>query len=289
MGLTLPFRHLAIPLTSQLNTVSKKAIWALFLVVVLPAGSYLMVKQLSTNAVVLPARYYADTVVEKVVNGKQVSDTQWHQVRNITLTNQLGQTVSLDSIRNKVLVVDFFFTHCPSICPGMTRNMKRLQDMMRSTDPRKVIDTPLVHFLSFSIDPERDSAPVLKQFADRYGVDPDRWWMLTGDKQAIYDFGIQELKLGIIDGNGVDTLFDHSPKFVLLDKDRVVRGYYNGLDTAQVLKLSQDVVFLSLEKDKRKPSRIFQQLKELWPIFLVVLFAVAVFIYLGTRKSKLPN
>ncbi len=259
------------------------------LVVVLPVGSYLFVKQVSTNAVAMPPRYYADTVVEKVVNGKQLTDTQWHQVRNITLTNQLGQTVSLDSLKNKVLVIDFFFTHCPSICPGMTKNMKRLQDMMRSTDPRKIIDTPLVHFLSFSIDPERDSPAVIKRFADKYGVDPDHWWMLTGDKEAIYNFGIQELKLGIIDGNGQDTLFEHSPKLVLLDKDRVVRGYYNGLDTAQVLKLSQDVVFLSLEKDKKRPSAIFQQLKELWPVYLVVLLAVVMFIFLTTRKSKIPG
>ena len=136
----------------------------------------------------------------------------------------------------------------------MARNMKRLQDMMHARDPRRIIDAPLAHFVSITIDPERDSAPVLKRFADKYGVDHERWWMLTGDKESIYRFAVQELKLGVIDGNGRDTLFEHSPKFVLLDKERVVRGYYNGLDTTDLLRLSRDVVFLSLEKDRKKPS-----------------------------------
>jgi protein SCO1/2 len=270
----------------QLFFVSSKALLALGLVVLLPVLSYLLVKGFSDGAVQMPRHYYPDTVINKVVDGKIISDTLWHKVKNIRLTNQLGDTVSLSSIPNKVLVVDFFFTRCPSICPGMTKNMKRLQDMMKSSDPRKVIDTPLVQFLSLSIDPVHDSPTVLKQYADKNGIDHNTWWMLTGDKQAIYDFGVQEMKLGIIDGNGSDTLFDHSPKFVLLDKDRVVRGYYNGLDTAQVLKLSQDIVFLSLERDKTKPSVVFEQLKQLWPVFVVVILAVVVFVLMNMRANN---
>lgn len=266
--------------------MSRKAIWALIVVVVLPVVSYLLVKGYSTSAISMPPHYYADSVAEKVIQGKQQSDTFWHRVANIQLTNQLGARVSLDSLPNKVLIVDFFFTHCPSICPGMTRNMKKLQDLMKSSDPRRVIDTPLAHFLSISIDPQRDSVPVLKKYADQYGVDHDRWWMLTGDKAAIYNFGIRELKLGIMDGNGVDTLFDHSPKFVLLDKDHVVRGYYNGLDSLQVLRLSRDVVFLSLEKDRKRPSLIFQQLRALWPIGAVVVGAILLFILIANRDKK---
>jgi len=269
--------------------VSTKALLALAIVVLLPVMSYILVKGYGDNAVQMPPRYFSDSIVEKVKDGKLMSDTLWHKVNDITLTNQLGKTVSLDSIHNKVLVIDFFFTRCPSICPGMTKSMKRLQDMMKSTDPRKVIDTPLAHLLSFSIDPIRDSPSVLKHYADKNGVDHNRWWMLTGDQQLIYDFAVKELKLGVIDGNGVDTLFDHSPKFVLLDKDRIVRGYYNGLDSNQVLKLSQDIVFLSLEKDRKKPSAVFIQLKQLWPVFVVVIIAVAVFIFLGTRSNKKFN
>lgn len=260
--------------------------WALLLVVVLPVVSYLLVDRYSKVSLPMPPRYYADTVIDAIEKGKTISDTIWHSVQNIALTNQLGNTVSLDSLNNKVLVIDFFFTHCPSICPVMTRNMRKLQDLMKSNDPRRVIDTPLAHLLSISIDPERDTVPVLKRYADHNGIDHDRWWLLTGNKQAIYDFAIRELKLGVMDGNGIDTLFDHSPKFVLLDKERVVRGYYNGLDTAQVWKLSQDLIFLSLEKDRKKPSGIFRQLMALWPIFIIVLLAVALLVY-SAHKSRL--
>lgn len=266
--------------------MNKKAVWGLLIAVVLPLGSYFLVKGYSDHVIPMPPRYFADSTIEKVVDGKKKTDTFWHRVENITLINQLGQQVNFDSIPNKILVLDFFFTHCPSICPGMTKNMKRLQDMMHSTDPRKVIDTPLVQLLSISIDPERDSVPVLKRFADKYEIDHDTWWMLTGNKDSIYNFGIQEMKLGIIDGNGKDTLFDHSPKFVLLDKDRIVRGYYNGLDTNQLLKLSQDIVFLSLEKDKRIPSPLFQKLKALWPVFIAVIMAVIIFMGLSYYDKK---
>lgn len=265
--------------------MSTKALWALIIAVVLPVVSYWIVDTYSKTSVPMPPRYYADTVVEKVVRGKKVIDTQWHRVQNIPFTNQLGKQVSFDDLQDKVLVVDFFFTRCPSICPAMTRNMKKLQELMRSKDPRRVIDTPLAHLVSISIDPERDSVSVLKRYADNYGVDHDRWWLLTGDKKAIYDFAIRELKLGVMDGNGVDTLFDHSPRMVLLDKQRVVRGYYNGLDTSQILKLSQDLIFLSLEKDRSKPSALFRQLADLWPIFLIVVLAVGLLFYSAYRNQ----
>lgn len=273
----------------QFLQVTNKAFLALCLTFIIPLASYFIVKQVSEDAVAMPPRYYADSVSEKVVNGKFQSDTLWHQVENITLTNQLGDLVSLDSIHNKVYVIDFFFTHCPSICPGMTKNMKRLQDMMISTDPRKVIDTPLVHFISISIDPERDTVAAIKKYADKAGVNHERWWMLTGNKDSIYNFGINELKLGIIDGNGKDTLFNHSPKFILLDKNRVVRGYYNGLDDASILKLSQDIVFLSLEKNKKLPSPVFAKLKQLWPVFVTVIIAIIVlwiFVFKPTKNNN---
>jgi protein SCO1/2 len=268
--------------------VSKKAILALCVAVLLPVVSYLLVKKVSDHAVVMPRHYFPDSVSEKIVDGKYETDTVWHRVRNISLTNQLGKKVSLDDLHDKVLVVDFFFTHCPSICPYMTRNMRRLQDMMVSRDPRRVIDTPLVHFVSISIDPERDTPDALKQYADRYGVDHEMWWMLTGNKDSIYNFGIQEMKMGMIDGNGVDTLFEHSPKFVLLDKNREVRGFYNGTDTADVLKLSQDIVFLSLEKDKSQPSEVAAQLKSIWPVYLIAVIALVFFWWIFRKKPDVP-
>ncbi len=87
--------------------------------------------------------------------------------------NQLGDTVSLDDIKGSIIIADFFFTRCPSICPTLTKNMKELQDAMKMKDFRKKIDSSYVRFISFSVDPERDSAEVLKRYADKYGVNHD--------------------------------------------------------------------------------------------------------------------
>src|SRR5215203_4342092 len=108
--------------SSSNSKVSRKALLALCLAVVLPLVSYLIVKALSAGAIHMPPRYYADSVINKVVSGKSTTDTLWHKVANISLTNQLGNKISLDDLKGKIIVADFFFTHCPSICPTLTKN-----------------------------------------------------------------------------------------------------------------------------------------------------------------------
>lgn len=227
------------------------------LAVLLPTLSYFVVKKLSQNAVSMPPRYYVDTVINKVVGGKNITDTVWHSVSNISLTNQLGERISLDDLKDKIVIADFFFTRCPSICPTLTRNMKGLQDALKMKNPRRKIDSAFVQFLSFSVDPDRDSVEALKKYADKYGVNHDSWWLLTGPKKEIYDFALNELKLGLQDGGTVDSNFIHTGKFVLLDKERIVRGYYDGLDTASLSKLAEDLTLLLLEKDRRKKRKLF--------------------------------
>lgn len=239
--------------------MSKKALLALLIALIIPVGSYLIVKAISEEAVVMPKRFYVDSVVTRTVDGKTTSDTIWHKTANITLVNQLGDTVSLYDIQNRVIVANFFFTRCPNICPQMTKNMARLQQSFSHyKEGRKVIDSSIVRFVSFSIDPERDSVRALKKYADKFGINHDNWWMLTGDKKEIYNFALDELKLGLADGEGIDTSFMHSEKFVLLDKDYLVRGYYNGLDTASLAVLARDIGLLMLEKDRKKKFSIFQ-------------------------------
>ncbi len=239
--------------------MNKKAIAALCIALLIPVICYYILKAASDEAGAMPGRYYVDSVVTKTVDGKTTSDTIWHKTANITLVNQLGDTVSIYDIQNKVIVADFFFTRCPSICPVMTRNMAKLQQSFSHyNEGRKVIDSSIVRFLSFSIDPERDSVPALKRYADKFEIDHDNWWMLTGNKKIIYDFALNELKLGLVDGEGADSSFFHSQKFVLLDKDYLVRGYYNGLDTTSLAALAKDIGLLMLEKDKKKKFNIFQ-------------------------------
>ncbi|HMO32765.1 MAG TPA: SCO family protein [Lacibacter sp.] len=232
--------------------MSKKAIWALLLVLGVPLTAYFLVKYFSEEAVVMPRRYFHDSVVEKTKDGKLYKDTVWHSVANFTFTNQLGQTVSADEVKGKILVVDFFFTRCPNPCPTLTRNMKRMQDSYLKTDT-------LIHFISFSVDPSRDSVPVLKAYADRFGVRHNNWWMLTGEKKDIYDLAFNEFKAAVVDGGNVDTAFIHTSKFYLLDKERVIRGWYDGTDTASLRKMARDISLLILEKDKKKKRNLFRK------------------------------
>ena len=240
--------------------MNKKAVLALCIALLIPLICYFILKTTSEEAVAMPKKFLMDSVVTKTENGKTTTDTLWHKTENVTLVNQLGDTVSLYDIKNRVIVADFFFTRCPSICPVMTKNMAKLQQSFSHfTEGRKVVDSSIVRFLSFSIDPERDSVPVLKKYADKFKVDHDNWWMLTGNKKTIYDFALNELKLGLVDGEGVDSSFIHSQKFVLLDKDYTVRGYYNGLDTTSLALLAKDIGLLMLEKDRKKKINIFEE------------------------------
>jgi protein SCO1/2 len=271
--------------------VNTKALYAVMLALLLPLIAYFIVKKYSETAVVMPGHFIYDSVINKVKNGKQYSDTVWHQVADFSLTNQLGQHVSFEDLKKndtagKIVVADFFFTHCPTICIPMARNMSRLQRSI--TNAQKVGDQSpdFIQFMSFSIDPERDSVPQLKKWADRFQIDPDQWWLLTGDKKTIYDLCINEIKLGLVDGEGVDTDFIHSDKFVLLDRNRNIRGYYDGLDSLSLAKLSNDIILLTLEKDPKGKSFFAGKLELIAVVMLITILGIGLFLFLFRKKSK---
>ncbi len=234
--------------------MNKKAILALMLAALIPLISYLVVKYYGSDAVKMPHRFFFDSVAVVEKRGKATSDTLWHSVKNIAFTNQLGDKVSLDDLKGKIIVASFFFTRCPSLCPQMARSMKKLQKSFKKNDN-------IVQFLSISVDPEADSVSRLKQFADKYSVDPGSWWLLKGDKKEVYDFALNQLKANVADIN-IDTAFIHTDDFFLLDKERVVRGWYSGLDTLEQAKLVRDIPLLMLEKNRKRTFSEF--LKEVF-------------------------
>lgn len=235
--------------------MNKKAILALLLAALVPAISYLLVKFYSERAVKMPPRYFYDSVAVNEKNGKTIYDTIWHHVKNISFTNQLGQQVSLYDIKGKVIVLDFFFTRCPTFCPGMARSMKKLQDAFKKND------TSFVQFISVSIDPLHDSVSQLRKFADKFSASPDNWWLITGDRKEIYDFAFQEIKASMADAE-VDTGFLHTKNFFLLDREKIVRGWYDGIDSTAQQRLVRDIPLLMLEKERKKSFGEF--LKELF-------------------------
>jgi protein SCO1 len=232
--------------------MSKKAILAMMLVVLLPVTAYYLVKYYSERAVDMPRKYFYDGIRDTVVDGKKRSDTLWHRVSNFSFTNQLNQTVDADSLKDKILIVDFFFTRCPNPCPAMTKNMKKMQDAYRKNDT-------MIHFISFSVDPSRDTVEALKRYADQYGVKHNNWWFLTGEKKTIYDLAFHEFKAAVVDGGEADTSFLHTNKFYLLDKHRIIRGWYDGTDSVALSKMARDISLLILEKDKTKKRNLFRK------------------------------
>jgi protein SCO1 len=273
---------------SKRNDVSKKALTAVLLAIMVPLISYLIVKRASDHTIGMPGRYYYDSVVSVIRDGKTIDDTLWHSVEDFKFQNQLGRTVSLSDLPGKVIVADFFFTRCPSICPKLTVNIRKLQDALSSKDQFKQLNPAFIQFLSFSVDPERDSVPVLKAYGNKFGINPDVWWLLTGPKKQIYDFSMNELKLGLADGEGVDSNFIHTQKIVLLDKEHVVRGYYTGLDSVDMSKMANDMVFIMLEKDKNYVSPL-KEIKPILPIIIFMLVATAGLVIYLSRKPKIQS
>lgn len=267
--------------------MKKKSILGLLVALGIPITCYLILKTASQTAVVMPRHYLLDTVINKVENGKSTTDTIWHTTKNIKLRNQLGDSVSLYDAQGKIIVADFFFTSCRSICPRLTRNMSTLQQSFKKGgNVRNKIDTSIVQFMSFTVDPENDSVAVLKKYADRFGAIHDNWWFLTGNKKDIYQFAFEELKVDQFSEEPVSPDFVHTSRFVLIDRAYKVRGYYNGLDSAEMKKLARDIGLLMLEKDVKKKSTVFRQILDLSWLWLIIVSAIIFFVvYMQGRRK----
>ena len=287
--------------------MNKTALYALVLVILLPLTAYLIIKQLSKEAIHIPQPIYEDTTISKVVNGKIEKETIWHKVPDFTLTNQDGEAVSLhDMVRvdpetgdtvPKVIVANFFFTHCATICPGMTMNIKKLQEAIKKSQKVGDRTADFVQFLSFSVDPDRDSIPQLKKWADRFQINPENWWLLTGDKKTIYDLSLKHMNLSVQDPQGVDTGFFHTDIVVLIDRNRVIRmprdeygnpRAYRATEEKDLMKLSEDIILLMLEKDKKRRSFFEGKLELIGVVFLLALVGLGIFLIV-LRKTRNKN
>ncbi len=161
------------------------------------------------------------------------TDTIYHTVQDFQLVDQDSSIVTNETFSNRIYVADFFFTSCPTICPKMKAQMLRVYD--------KYKDNEEFGILSHTIDPAYDTVALLKDFADRLGVSSDTWKFLTGDQDYIYDLAEGSyISLADEDSNAPGG-FVHSGAFLLVDKDRRIRGFYDGTVPEQVDVLMYDI------------------------------------------------
>lgn len=212
--------------------MKKKLIILLFLLS-FPSALYVFLSVGKINFIRLP--YLGEKVLAP--NGK---DTIYHSIAPFSFINQDGKTITDKDYDGKIYIVDYFFTTCKSICPKMTTELIRVQQKLEFAKGS-------VQILSHTVDPENDSVPVLKAYSEMVHADTKTWNFVTGDKKQLYEMARKSYLLNAVEGDGGPDDFIHSELFVLIDKEKHIRGIYDGTDIKQVNNLIDDVKVLIAE------------------------------------------
>ncbi len=168
------------------------------------------------------------------VDGEEVADTLYHKVAEFKYLNQDSVLITSESMKGKVWISDFFFTTCPTICPPMTSQMKRLNEMLKDLSDE-------IQFMSFSIDPNRDTPARLREYIAMHEISASNWHFFTGHEAATHQLGVQSF---LVHAGADDTEpggFAHSDIFTLVDHNGHVRGVYHGTDIDEVDQMEKDV------------------------------------------------
>lgn len=167
-----------------------------------------------------------------------------HVITDFSFINQLGDTVTKATTANKITVIDFFFTTCGGICPKMTTQLQRVH--------REFLNDPNFLILSHTVNPKKDSVPVMYAYAERFEADHEKWWFLTGSKEELYKMA-RKSYLIVPDQDdpnfehGNESDFIHTENFALVDPDGRIRGMYDGTNASEVSELMRDVYDLKKE------------------------------------------
>ncbi|EDP70988.1 hypothetical protein FBALC1_00852 [Flavobacteriales bacterium ALC-1] len=173
--------------------------------------------------------YVSEELVDSTIQHK----AKYHKIANFSLINQNGKTITQDTYKDKIYVADFFFTTCQTICPIMTDHMYQIQ--------KEIIDDEDVMLLSHSVTPKIDSVAQLKKYAKEKGVIDRKWNLVTGDKKQIYQLARKSYLAVKTDGNGDEYDMIHTENFLLIDKKRQIRGFYDGTNPEDIEKLLDDI------------------------------------------------
>lgn len=182
----------------------------------------------------------AETV--KNPDGSSAIDTVYKTIPPFSFLNQDSVVITQDKFRDKIYIADFFFTSCTTICPTMHRNMKEVFE--------KYKDNPDVMYLSHTIDFKYDKPSVLKKYAQKLGVDNGKWQFAYGSKDSIYNIAEKDYLVAVIEDSTAKEGYIHQGWLVLIDKQKRIRGAYDGTDSKQVAQLMKDIPVL-LAEDKK--------------------------------------
>ena len=180
--------------------------------------------------------YQPSMVNPELVDSTLVYVKKYHAIGDFELVNQNGDTITHKTYSDKIYIADFFFTTCPTICPVMTANMADIQDVIK-TDPE-------VMLLSHSVTPDIDSVPQLKKYALEKGVIGSKWNLVTGSKKEIYELARKSYLAVLTDGDGGPYDMIHTENFILVDKERRIRGFYDGTSKDEIDQLLSDLEVL---------------------------------------------
>jgi len=179
--------------------------------------------------------YQPSMVNPELVDSSLQKKRKYHTIADFSLTNQNGQRITQANYQEKIYVADFFFTTCPTICPIMTKNMVQIQERIENDD---------VLLLSHSVTPQIDSVAQLKKYALEKGVDDRKWNLVTGDKKQIYELARKSYLAVKTDGDGGPFDMIHTENFILVDKEKRIRGFYDGTKMEEVEELMKDLEIL---------------------------------------------
>ena len=216
----------------------KKSIPTLAIMAIFSVGMIYAIYTLLTPDKKLPIFNPSD-VNPKLVDESVVHVRRNHKVADFSLINQNGETITQENYKDKIYVADFFFTRCLTICPVMTNNMGKLQEVFKNDDD--------IMFLSHSVTPDIDSVTVLKEYAIKKGVIDAKWNITTGDKKHIYELARKSYFAVLEDGDGGLQDFIHTENFMLVDKKKQIRGYYDGTSNEDMDRLIVDIMLLQKE------------------------------------------
>ena len=187
---------------------------------------------------VLPI-YQPSMVNYEMVDSTIQYQSKYHKIADFSLVNQNGETVTQKNYEDKIYVADFFFTTCQTICPIMTDHMVQIQKATQTDED--------VMLLSYSVTPQIDDVAQLKRYAVEKGVNDKKWNLVTGDKKQIYELARKSYLAVKTDGNGDEYDMIHTENFMLIDKKRQIRGYYDGTKPDDIEKLLKDIKVLKGE------------------------------------------